>query len=111
MSPRPRRRSTGWWTAPGPGGLTGGAAVLWLDTAGLPPLLVRRLVLRALAELGAAAPRGPAALDRLLAALAAGRTATLGGVKARGGALWRFEMAPPRRQIDANPGQNEPKSG
>lgn len=84
--------------------------VLWLDTAGLPPLLVRRLLLRALAELGAVAPRA-AALDRLLAALGAGRTATLAGVKVRGGALWRFEMAPPRRQIDANPGQNEPKSG
>jgi tRNA(Ile)-lysidine synthase len=84
--------------------------VLWLDAAGLPPLLVRRLVLQALAEMGAPTPRA-AAVDRLLAALAAGRTATLGGVKARGGALWGFEPAPARRQIDAKPGQNEPKSG
>lgn len=86
------------------------AGLLTLDTAGLPPLLVRRLVLRALAELGAPPPRG-VALTRLLAVLAAGRTATLGGVKARGGAVWRFETAPPRRQIAANRGQNEPKSG
>jgi tRNA(Ile)-lysidine synthase len=85
-------------------------AALWLDVAGLPALLARRLVLRALAELGAPEPRGEA-LNRFLTALLAGRTATLGGVKARGGALWRFELAPPRRQIDAKAGQNEPKSG
>jgi tRNA(Ile)-lysidine synthase len=83
---------------------------LSVDTAGLPPLLVRRLVLRALADFGAAAPRG-AAMSRLIAALTAGRTATLGGVKARGGALWRFEIAPQRRQIAARSGRNAPKSG
>jgi tRNA(Ile)-lysidine synthase len=83
---------------------------LSLDTAGLPALLVRRLVLRALAELGVAAPRA-GDVERLLAVLAAGRTATLGGVKVRGGDLWRFEPAPPRRQIAANKGQNAPKSG
>jgi tRNA(Ile)-lysidine synthase len=83
---------------------------LMLDTAGLPPLLVRRLVLRALAELGAEPPRG-AALSRLVATLREGKAATLGGIKARGGALWRFEIAPQRRQIAARSGQNAPKSG
>lgn len=83
---------------------------LWLDAAGLPPLLVRRLVLLALAEFGAEMPRGPA-LSRLIAALESGRTATLGVVKARGGALWCFETAPQRRQIAANSGRNAPKSG
>lgn len=85
-------------------------AELRLDTVGLPPLLVRRLVMRALAEFGADTPRGPA-LSRLIMALMAGKTATLGGVKARGGALWCFEAAPQRRQIAARSGQNAPKSG
>ena len=74
--------------------------------------LARRLVLRALAEVvpDAEAPRG-AALSRLIAALQAGKTATLAGVRVRGGALWRFEEAPQRRHIDAKSGQNAPKSG
>jgi tRNA(Ile)-lysidine synthase len=69
---------------------------LTLDPAGLPEELSRRLVLRMLAAMGAAAPRG-AALARLLATLAAGGTATLAGVKCTGGAIWRFAPAPPRR--------------
>ncbi len=85
-------------------------AALSLDAAGLPALLVRRLVLRALAELGGETPRG-AAVSRLIATLESGKSATLGGVRARGGDLWRFEPAPPRRQIAANKGQNAPKSG
>jgi tRNA(Ile)-lysidine synthase len=67
-----------------------------LDAAGLPRELQRRLLRRALAELGAAESRGPD-VDRLLDRLAAGRSATLGGVQARGGACWRFSPAPPRR--------------
>jgi tRNA(Ile)-lysidine synthase len=94
------------------GGAERQGAALVLDAAGLPPALARRLVLRALAEVvpDAEAPRG-AALSRLIAALQAGKTATLAGVRARGGALWRFEVAPQRRHIDAKSGQNAPKSG
>jgi tRNA(Ile)-lysidine synthase len=75
---------------------TSGTAIQ-LDPAGLPDELRRRLVLRILAMLVTdAAPRGPD-LQRLLAALDEGGTATLAGVKASGGATWRFVSAPPRR--------------
>lgn len=67
-----------------------------LDPAGLPEEMRRRLVIRMLAALGAAAPRGEA-LGRLLATLAAGGTATLAGIKCTGGKTWRFAPAPPRR--------------
>lgn len=66
-----------------------------LDPAGLPAELLRRLVRRQLARFGAA-PDGPR-LARALAALAAGRVATLGGVKITPGPRWRFAPAPPRR--------------
>jgi tRNA(Ile)-lysidine synthase len=70
-----------------------------LDPAGLPAELVRRLVLRILETLApGAAPRG-AETSRLIARLEAGGTATLAGVKATGGALWRFVPAPPRSAI------------
>jgi tRNA(Ile)-lysidine synthase len=62
------------------------------DPAGLPPELRRRLVLRILGE---PAPRG-ADLQRLLATLEAGATATLAGFKCSGGPLWRFAPEPPR---------------
>jgi tRNA(Ile)-lysidine synthase len=42
-----------------------------------------------------AAPRGEE-LGRLLAALEQGGTATLAGVKAVGGPVWRFSPQPPR---------------
>lgn len=67
-----------------------------LDPAGLPPEMLRRLVLRMLAGFGVA-PRGPE-LTRFIAALAAGRTATLGSVRARPGAHWHFAPAPPHRR-------------
>lgn len=68
-----------------------------LDPTGLPDELRRRLVLRILgARSPDAAPRGPD-LQRLLAVLDEGGTATLTGVKASGGAVWRFAPAPPRR--------------
>ncbi len=68
-----------------------------LDAADLPRELQRRLVLRALAAIDpGAAPDGPD-IDRLLAKLSAGATATLGTVKAGGGPIWRFAPAPPRR--------------
>lgn len=68
-----------------------------LDAQGLPRELQRRLLVRAVRQLGAAdEPRGPE-IDRLLDRLAAGGGGTLAGAKARGGAIWRFEPAPPRR--------------
>ena len=67
-----------------------------LDPSGLPAELQRRLVRAILAAMGGPAPRGEA-VTRLLASLRAGRTATLAGVKCRGGSLWRFAPAPPRR--------------
>lgn len=70
---------------------------LALDVVGLPPELRRRLVLEALRRLGVEAPPRGHALQRLLGALEAGETATLAGVKAMGGATWRFAPAPPRR--------------
>ena len=67
-----------------------------LDPAGLPGELQRRLVLAVLEAMGRPAPRGEE-ITRLLAALAAGGTATLAGVKCAGGERWRFSPAPPRR--------------
>jgi tRNA(Ile)-lysidine synthase len=64
---------------------------------GLPPELLRRLVLRCLQQVAPGAkPRGEP-LAALIARLSDGETATLCGVKARGGETWRFELAPPRR--------------
>ncbi|HEX6377261.1 MAG TPA: tRNA lysidine(34) synthetase TilS [Allosphingosinicella sp.] len=63
----------------------------------LPPELLRRLVLRCLQRVAPGArPRGEP-LAALIARLHEGGTATLGGVKASGGEVWRFEPAPPRR--------------
>lgn len=73
-----------------------------LDPSGLPPAFKRRLLLRVLAEVRAAhglpatTARGPDQ-DRLLSALESNATATLAGVLARGGEVWRFRLAPPRR--------------
>ncbi len=71
--------------------------MLRIDMRDLPVELRRRLVLRALAALAPdAAPRG-AELDRLLAALGAGRAATLAGIRCDAkGDVWRFTVAPPR---------------
>ena len=65
------------------------------DPAGVPAELRRRVILKLLdaPEL----PRGPN-LQRLLATLEAGGTATLAGVKWTGGARWTFAPAPPRRR-------------
>ena len=67
------------------------------DPAGLPAELRRRLVLRILAALVPAEPPRGEALQRLLATLEAGGTATLAGIKCEGGPVWRFAPAPPRR--------------
>lgn len=65
------------------------------DPAGVPVELRRRIVLMLLGA--AEPPRGPD-LQRLLATLEAGGTATLAGVKCSGGARWTFTPAPPRRR-------------
>lgn len=68
-----------------------------IDPTGLPREYRRRLLTHVLAEFGEPVPRGPA-LDRLLATLDAGGTATLGAIKARSdGTRWLLEPAPPRR--------------
>jgi tRNA(Ile)-lysidine synthase len=76
-------------------------ATLWLDPAGLPHELKRRLVDRALAHVRsgcdpAATWRG-GAVDRMVRLLEAGRPATLAGILARPGVRWCFTPAPPRR--------------
>jgi tRNA(Ile)-lysidine synthase len=65
------------------------------DPDGVPAELRRRIVLKLLGA--PAPPRGPD-LQRLLATLEAGGTATLAGVKCTGGARWTFTPAPPRRR-------------
>lgn len=71
-----------------------------LDPAELPGELKRRLLRRALritaSGLASDDLRG---VDRLLAALEAGETATLAGVRAVGGPVWHFAPAPPRRAV------------
>ncbi|MEA3034634.1 MAG: tRNA(Ile)-lysidine synthase [Sphingomonadales bacterium] len=70
---------------------------LHLDPVGLPPELLRRLVLRALsAVVEGDAPRGEQ-VTALIADLEGGGIVTLAGVKCSGGGTWRFEPAPPRR--------------
>jgi tRNA(Ile)-lysidine synthase len=64
-----------------------------------PPEILRRIVTRAVRRLateGEAELRGPE-LDRLLATLGQGGTATLRGVLCEGGSKWRFSPASPRR--------------
>lgn len=74
----------------GEGGVT-------LRPNGLPPELLRRLVLRCLRQVVPdARPRGEK-LAAFIAKLEEGGTATLCEVKGMGGELWRFEPAPPRR--------------
>lgn len=75
-----------------------GEGIVILRPHGLPPELLRRLVLRCLRLVAAGAnPRGEP-LAALIARLRAGESATLCGVKAKGGETWRFEPAPPRRR-------------
>ncbi|MCA3256105.1 tRNA lysidine(34) synthetase TilS [Bradyrhizobium sp.] len=73
-------------------------AALVADVADLPAEIVRRLVVRALGEFGAADPDGPAVM-RLIERVSAGDAATLGGVRVAGGRLWRFAPAPPPRPV------------
>ena len=58
--------------------------------------IVRRALIYLFSRHFDARPDGPG-LSRLMATLEAGGTATLGDVLARGGGVWRFSPAPPRR--------------
>jgi tRNA(Ile)-lysidine synthase len=65
-----------------------------------PAEIVRRIVARAIEELGTEGEPGDLRgreLDRLIAELEAGRISTLRGVRCEGGAEWRFTPARPRR--------------
>jgi tRNA(Ile)-lysidine synthase len=65
-----------------------------------PAEIVRRIVGRAIEELGTEGEPGDLRgreLDRVIAELEANRTTTLRGVRCEGGAEWRFAPARPRR--------------
>lgn len=67
------------------------------DAKDIPKELKRRLLIRCLSAFDPnLTPRGDA-VDRLLADLNDGRTATIGNIKCVGGKDWRFSHAPPRR--------------
>ena len=76
------------------------AGALYYHPADAPPEIRRRVAARLVAMLSSEGDgetiRGRE-LDHLLAALDAGRSATLRGVQASGGPEWRFTAAPPRR--------------
>jgi tRNA(Ile)-lysidine synthase len=73
-------------------------AGLSFDAQGLPAELRRRALIRLLALLVPADPPRGDAVQRLLAALDAGETATLAGVKCEGGPVWRLSAELPRRR-------------
>ena len=75
----------------------GAGGGLTFDPADIPAEIRRRMLLRILLMLAPADPPRGDALQRLLATLESGGTATLAGVKCTGGPLWRFAPAPPRR--------------
>ncbi|MBX9797718.1 tRNA lysidine(34) synthetase TilS [Sphingomonas sp.] len=82
----------------------GDAHQLWLDLAGLPREIKRRLartaIARVRADAGITRPAfdDAANIEPLLDAMAAGRAATQAGVVVRpAGTVWRFAPAPPRR--------------
>ncbi len=77
--------------------LTQDDAGVAIDPVGLPRELQRRLLLTAFDRLDAPRPRGPD-LDRALAALTAGKAATLSGLKLGGGEIWRLAKEPKRRR-------------
>ena len=77
--------------------LEGASGGLTFDPGGVPAELRRRALLRVLLMLAPADPPRGQAVQRLLARLDEGGTATLAGVKCTGGPVWRFTPAPPRR--------------
>jgi tRNA(Ile)-lysidine synthase len=87
------------WTAAGLSGerVAGEGKALLLDPEGLPPELLRRLVLLCLRRIDPdASPRGEQ-VTAVIVTLRDGGIATLGKVLCRGGGGFRFEPAPPRR--------------
>ena len=67
------------------------------DMSGLPRELQRRLLLVCLRKIDSSIkPRGDA-IERLLDDLTDGNTATIADILCRGGPVWRFSSAPPRR--------------
>lgn len=73
------------------------SAEIELDANDLPADLQRRLVLVCIANIDPdLQPKGDA-VDRLLAALYASKTAMIGNIQCKGGAIWTFSPAPPRR--------------
>jgi tRNA(Ile)-lysidine synthase len=81
------------------GGATAVHGDIHLDITGLPPELVRRLVVRAITTIAPTARVDGDAIVALVARLTAGATATVANVKASGGATWHFSAAPARRKI------------
>ncbi len=72
--------------------------IVSLDAKGLPHELVRRIVVKCMAQVvPEAAPRSDE-LDRMIRALWARKVCTLGSVKCAGGDFWTFQKAPPRRK-------------
>jgi tRNA(Ile)-lysidine synthase len=68
-----------------------------LDGHDLPKEIQRRLLMLALQHIQPGiAPRGEA-IERLLAELKEGKTSTIGDILCRGGEIWLFSPAPPRR--------------
>ena len=83
-----------------------GAAFLWMPGE-TPRAIVLRVLERIIAQIGGPAPRGKA-LSRWHDQLAAGKVATLAGVRGDGSkAQWRFMLAPLRRQA-SDRGTNGP---
>jgi len=76
--------------------LTSDGDALLIEANAVPREFQRRLLLEAFTRLQAPWPPGPE-LTRALAALGAGRTITLGGIKLEPGPPWRLSRAPPHR--------------
>lgn len=70
---------------------------LCLDVSQLPAEFRRRLVCRAISELSAGADLRGDEVGRFIDTLESGGTATLAGVKGKGGVSWSFSPAPARR--------------
>ena len=81
------------------GGAVAAGDTVSLCVTGLPDELVRRLVVRALMLLAPDVRPDGRRVVALMRTLAAGETATLAGIKARGGAIWHFSRAVSRRKI------------
>ena len=80
--------------------VTNGGAEIQYRPSDAPAEIKRRIVSRAVGQLateGQGEPLRGRELDRLLATLAGGDTATLRGVLCSGGEQWRFAKAPPRK--------------